>query len=113
MTRGYLTLEDSHGTTMTPNIVDGSLWMGGATRGDHGGCLLKTIAAFGGKIWCPYYKDLTADALSRAQNLGLVVNVWTVNTLDDINRMADMGVDGIISDFPARVSNVLIERGSA
>jgi glycerophosphoryl diester phosphodiesterase len=39
-----------------------------------------------------------------------VVNVWTVNTLSDINVMADMGVDGIISDYPARVQNVLKQR---
>lgn len=113
LTRGYLTLEDTHGTSMTPNIIDGSLWMGGATRADHGDCLLKTIADLGGKIWCPFYKDLTVDALAKAQDLGLVVNVWTVNTLDDINRMADMGVNGIISDYPARVRNVLMQRGMA
>ena len=97
---------------MVPNIVDGSSWMGGVTRADHDGSLPQTIAALGGKVWCPYFKDLTQDALVRAQNLGLVVNVWTVNTLDDINRMADMGVNGIISDYPARVQNVLAQCAS-
>ena len=94
---------------MVPNIVDGSSWMGGVTRADHDGSLPQTIAALGGKVWCPYFKDLTQDALVMAQDLGLVVNVWTVNTLDDINRMADMGVNGIISDYPARVQNVLAQ----
>ena len=97
---------------MVPNIVDGSDWMAGVTRRDHNGSLPETIAALGGKVWCPYFKDLTANDLAQAQALGLVVNVWTVNTLSDINVMADMGVDGIISDYPARVQNVLKQRSS-
>ena len=109
LTRGYLTLEQNPYTTLIPNIFDGSSWMGGVTRADHNGSLPQTIAALGGKVWCPYYKELTPDALVRAQDLGLVVNVWTVNTLDDIHRMADMGVNGIISDYPARVQNVLAQ----
>ena len=112
ITRGYLTLEQNHGTFMVPNIVDGSDWMAGVTRRDHNGSLPETIAALGGKVWCPYFKDLTANDLAQAQALGLVVNVWTVNTLSDINVMADMGVDGIISDYPARVQNVLKQRSS-
>lgn len=111
--RGHLTLEHSHGTSMVPNIVDGSAWMGGVTRADHDGCLPQTIVALGGTVWCPYFKDLTEDALKCAHDLGLLVNVWTVNTLDDINSMADMGVDGIISDYPARVQNVLMLRRNA
>ena len=109
LARGYLSLEQNHGTTMNPNIVDRSSWMGGVTRADYDDSLPQTIAALGGKVWCPYFKDLTQEALVKAQDLGLLVNVWTVNALDDINRMADMGVNGIISDYPARVQNVLAQ----
>jgi glycerophosphoryl diester phosphodiesterase len=45
--------------------------------------------------------------LAKAKELGLLVNVWTVNSVSDIIRMAEMGVDGIISDYPARVQNIL------
>lgn len=110
MKRGYLTLEQNHGTSMVPNIIDGSSWMGGATRADHNGSLPQTIAALGGKVWCPYFEDLTQEVVKEAQDLGLVVNVWTVNDDEDIRLMIDMGVNGIISDFPARVQNVLAQR---
>lgn len=105
--RGYLTLAASHGTVMQPNIIDGSLWMDGARRDAHGGSLPQTIADLGGQVWCPYFEDLTAADLAQAHRCGLRVNVWTVNASDDIRRMADMGVDGIISDYPARVQNIL------
>lgn len=107
ITRGHLTLENAHGTTMEPNVIDGSPWLDGNTRADHGGSLPKTILALGGKVWCPYFKDLTMENLTEAQDLGLLVNVWTVNELEDIDQMIDMGVNGIISDYPARVQNAL------
>lgn len=108
--RGYLTLLDCHGTTMEPNIIDGSPWMDGARRSDHKNSLPQTIADLGGHVWCPYFEDLNEGDLEAARQCGLQVNVWTVNTPDDIHRMVDMGVDGIISDYPARVKNILSAR---
>ncbi|MEP2532609.1 glycerophosphodiester phosphodiesterase family protein [Shimia sp.] len=110
ISRGYLTLEQPHGTEMEPNVVDGSQWLDGASREDNGGTLPQMIAALGGKFWCPYFKDLTEHDLAIAQSLGVLVNVWTVNETADIDRMIDMGVDGIISDYPARVLNILKRR---
>lgn len=108
ITRGHLTLERAHGTTMEPNIIDGSRWMNGATRADHANSLPQTISNLGGKVWCPFFKDLTPQTLTQAHDLGLLVNVWTVNEMTDIERMIAMGVDGIISDYPARVQNALV-----
>ncbi|MBL8071238.1 MAG: glycerophosphodiester phosphodiesterase, partial [Nitrospira sp.] len=36
-------------------------------------------------------------------NLGRQVFVYTVNEPQDIQRMRNLGVDGIISDFPDRI----------
>lgn len=110
ITRGHLTLEQAHGTTMEPNVIEGSPWLNGAALADHGGTLAQTVADLGGKVWCPYFEDITPESLAVAHNFGLLVNVWTVNNHDDIDRMIDMGVDGIISDYPARVQNVLARR---
>lgn len=108
--RGYLTLLDSHGTTMEPNVIDGSPWMDGARMTDHQSSLPQTIADLGGHVWCPYFEDLKQSDLERAKKCGLLVNVWTVNNAKDIHRMVDLGVDGIISDYPARVQNILSAR---
>lgn len=110
--RGYLTLSQPHGTTMEPNLIDGSDWMGGERLSDHQNSLPQMIADLGGHVWCPYYEDLNEPDLLRAKKCGLWVNVWTVNKAADINRMANMGVDGIISDYPARVQNILAARAA-
>ncbi|PID45840.1 MAG: hypothetical protein CSB47_06960 [Proteobacteria bacterium] len=39
----------------------------------------------------------------KARECCLMVNVWTVNEIADIDRMVALGVDGIITDYPGRV----------
>jgi glycerophosphoryl diester phosphodiesterase len=39
--------------------------------------------------------------VTRARELGLMVNVWTVNDPQEIRRLAAAGVDAIITDVPA------------
>lgn len=46
---------------------------------------------------------ITRDSVQNSHQAGFKVNVWTVNEPDDISRMNDFGVDGIISDFPDRL----------
>ncbi len=73
----------------------------------------RAVAAAGGAIWSPYFKEVSAEALAEARSLGLKVVVWTVNAAPDMARMADLGVDGIISDVPDALRRVLADRGLA
>ena len=51
---------------------------------------------------------ITRDNTKLSQNAGFKVNVWTVNEREDIQRMIDFGVDGIISDYPNRLHNPVL-----
>lgn len=46
----------------------------------------------------------------RAHADGIGVFVWTVNRPDDMRRLLDWGVDGLVSDTPGRLRRVLDER---
>ncbi|GAB2484065.1 PI-PLC domain-containing protein [Jatrophihabitans fulvus] len=56
----------------------------------------------------PVFRD---DLLARAHDAGLRVLVWTVNDSDTMHRLLDAGVDGIITDRPDLLREVLISRG--
>ncbi len=97
--RGYLSHAEP-GDDCT--IYAGSPWMDGLDLADHGQSLPRLIAAQGAQAWCPWFGDLTSDDLEAAHALGIAVNVWTVNETRDIAAMRAMGVDGVITDYPAR-----------
>src|SRR5262249_17345962 len=72
---------------------------------------LDKIKAAGGTIWSPSFRTLTPEKVKQARALGLKIVVWTVNEPEDIRRMLDAGVDGIISDRPDLVREALERAG--
>jgi glycerophosphoryl diester phosphodiesterase len=67
----------------------------------------RKVHAAGGRIWSPDFSTLTAEKVATAKQLGLKIIPWTVNERSDIARMLELGVDGIISDYPDRVREAL------
>ena len=90
-----------------------SEWTAGFNPADHGGSLPRTIQAAGGAIWSPFFGDVTPALVAESHALGLKVVVWTVNREDDIIRLIDMGVDGLISDRPDLLREVAAKKGIA
>lgn len=54
---------------------------------------------------------VTPELVAAAHRLGLEVHVWTINDEAEMDRLLDLGVDAIMSDFPARGLAVLERRG--
>lgn len=50
---------------------------------------------------------LTRDFVEAAHGRGLRVHAWTVNAEGDMRRLVEMGVDGIMTDYPDRLLRVL------
>ena len=38
------------------------------------------------------------------------IHVWTINDEDEMRRLLDLGVDAVMSDFPALLRKVVDER---
>ncbi len=49
--------------------------------------------------------------LERAHGLGLQLHVWTIDDADEMGALLDLGVDGIMSDRPSVLKDVLVARG--
>jgi glycerophosphoryl diester phosphodiesterase len=59
----------------------------------------------------PLYSLVTKERVSWAHSAGLEVVPWTVNEPEDWAKLADDGVDAMISDDPARLIAWLKEKG--
>lgn len=49
----------------------------------------------------PHVALVDASGVARARELGLALYVWTVNRDEDLAAMAELGVEGVITDEPA------------
>lgn len=51
----------------------------------------------------PYFKTLDAAVVAQIKDAGFKIYTWTVNEPKDIEAMKELGVDGIITNYPERV----------
>ncbi|RZI97140.1 MAG: glycerophosphodiester phosphodiesterase [Variovorax sp.] len=108
--RAYLT---------SPRTLRDARWTSGASAADQGLSTPRFVASMAragadGKapvIWSPAFADLSAAQVQDAHAIGLTVMPWTVNRRADMARLLDMGVDGLITDFPDVLLALMRERG--
>ncbi len=55
---------------------------------------------------------LTPRLIRAFHARGLAVHIWTVDDLATMKRLLDWGVDGIVTDRPDRLADLLSERGT-
>ena len=53
------------------------------------------------------YKTVDEKFIKRAKASGKEVAVWTVNKMEDMERMINLGVDEIITNYPDRLAELL------
>ena len=66
----------------------------------HGERVLRAIHAAGGTGWLAYWRDVNAETMGLAADLGLTVTAWTVNEPADMQRLAQLGVAALVTDRP-------------
>jgi glycerophosphoryl diester phosphodiesterase len=72
----------------------GALW-GFGTEGEP--ALAQAVEA-GFAAVHPFVASVSPALVEHAHQMGLAVNVWTVNAPDDLRAMAATGVDAVITD---------------
>ena len=51
-------------------------------------------------IYSPEYNTVTPEIVKECKTAGIKIIPWTVNDASEIKKLKQMGVDGVISDFP-------------
>jgi len=62
----------------------------------------------------PFYEGIevvSAPFVERAHACGVEVHVWTINAPGEVERLLDLGVDGIMTDYPVMAAEVFARRG--
>ena len=111
ITTSYLTANQDWLNNLQIDMPGPSPWLNGFDVDDFDGSAPRAIKAAGGTVWSPYHKEVSPESIKLAHELGLSVNVWTVNESSRMRELVDMGVDGIITDYPNRLRQVLEELG--
>lgn len=106
-----LTIESNNFDTVQRTSGRPSPWLGGLDLAAHGGSIPRLAKAAGCATWSPFWRNVTAENVKEAQALGLKVVPWTVNAAADMGRLIDLGVDGLITDYPDRALPVLAGKG--
>ena len=107
----YLTVQQQWLDNVRVGEPDASSWTAGLDVDDFGGSVPDLVDAAGGRVWAPFFREVDAPLVERAHALGLRIIVWTVNETTDMNRLIELGVDGIITDYPGRLRTVVRDRG--
>lgn len=101
-----------------------SPWTGGIDMDDFDCNLPAAAASFGAAAISPlhglpqsagindagYSAFTTREMVEQAHALGLKVIPWTINDQPTMAQLIDIGVDGIITDYPDRLRAVMQER---
>jgi Asp-tRNA(Asn)/Glu-tRNA(Gln) amidotransferase A subunit family amidase/glycerophosphoryl diester phosphodiesterase len=104
-----------------------SPWTGGIDMDDFDCNLPAAAASFGASAISPvhglpqsagindagYSAFTTREMVEQAHALGLKVIPWTINDQPTMAQLMDIGVDGIITDYPDRLREVMLERDMA
>jgi glycerophosphoryl diester phosphodiesterase len=103
-----------------------SPWLGGLDADDFGGDFVKAAAAIpgvtalspvygfpqNGKVGDPGFRFYVDEAMvSEAHARGLKVIPWTCDDPATVEALMDMGVDGIITNYPNHVRQIMADRG--
>jgi glycerophosphoryl diester phosphodiesterase len=57
-------------------------------------------------IYSPYYRLVNAELVAQVHQRGMKLIPWTVNSLSDMKALLELGVDGLITDYPDSASTI-------
>jgi glycerophosphoryl diester phosphodiesterase len=108
---GYAYLETDARSTSDGALVTPAAFAAVRYLGHPGKAMAARLARSGAQCAQVPMRIATRGFIRRAHELGLQVHVWTVNTRAGIERVLDLGVDGVMTDEVDLLRDILTERG--
>lgn len=108
--RACITVDRPTNSTLKRGEPGPSPWTAGLDIDDFGGSAPRLVQAGGCAVWLPFFRDLTDADLKEAKALGLKVIPWTVNERAEMEWLMNLGVDGLITDYPDRLRALMAAR---
>jgi len=109
---GYVTSASRGFDTIQIGKSGASPWMAGLDVDDFGS-IPEAIKSAGGDYWVSNFrhtvghnKSITSEMIGKAHELGMKVLVWTPDSISDMEKLINLGVDGIITNRPDRLVSV-------
>ena len=99
------------GTTLWIGRKEASPWLGGVNINDFNNDPVKAAHSLGIDVVSPYYTEVVAETIKEAHEFGMKVIPWSVNEREDMEKLYNMGVDGIITDRPWVLREFLESKG--
>lgn len=110
---------------LQPGQPGASPWLGGIDIDDFGGDLVAAAHSFGADAISPvhgfpqngtiteenYEPYVTKQMVQEAHKFGMKVIPWTVNDTPTMHKLINDGVDGLITDYPDRLRDVMEQHG--
>ena len=61
------------------------------------------LLGFTPAIYSPYFEKVTSATVDQCHKMGMKIIPWTVNDTEQMKKLVQLGVDGIITDYPDRI----------
>lgn len=88
-------------------LWDETTWHENSAWGPYNPDIISAAKDHNIAVLSPDYTLVDADLIQRAHDAGLRVVPWTVNDLADMQRLISLGGDGLITDYPKRLQQLL------
>jgi len=91
--------------------IGSTLWTDGLRLADFGIDAVKMAKFIGADVLSPYYKECDVSMIKRAHESGIAIIPWTIDDQNEMKKFVDLGVDGIITDYPNLLREILLSKG--
>ena len=59
------------------------------------------------QIYSPYFKLIDNNLIRFCKTNNMKLVPWTINEKNDVLKVLEYGVDGIITDYPGKIKEIL------